>query len=50
MLSCVGEKTWQVKDSYDLENFHRIIEWFGLEETLKIIWFQPPAMGRDNFH
>jgi len=22
---------------------HRIIEWFGLEETLKIIWFQPPC-------
>jgi len=20
---------------------HRIIEWFGLEGTLKIIWFQP---------
>ena len=26
------------------------IEWFGLEGTLKIIWFQPPAMGRDTFH
>lgn len=23
----------------------RIIEWFGLEETLKIILFQHPAMG-----
>jgi len=23
--------------------FHRIIEWFGLEGTLKIIWFQPPC-------
>jgi len=22
---------------------HRIIEWFGFEETLKIIWFQPPC-------
>jgi len=22
---------------------HRIIEWFGLEGTLKIIWFQPPC-------
>ena len=23
--------------------FYRIIEWFGLERTLKIIWFQPPC-------
>ena len=22
---------------------HRIVEWFGLEGTLKIIWFQPPC-------
>jgi len=22
---------------------HRITEWFGLEGTLKIIWFQPPC-------
>jgi len=22
---------------------HRIIEWFGLAGTLKIIWFQPPC-------
>jgi len=29
---------------------HRIIEWFGLEATLKIIWFQPPAMSGDIFH
>jgi len=26
---------------------HRIIEWFGLRGTLKIISFQPPAIGRD---
>jgi len=26
------------------------MEWFGLEGTLQIIWFQPPAMGRDTFH
>lgn len=26
---------------------HRIMELFGLEETLKIFWFQLPAMGRD---
>lgn len=26
-----------------------IIEWFGLESTLKITYFQPPAMG-DTFH
>ncbi|KFO72884.1 Centromere protein J, partial [Cuculus canorus] len=28
----------------------KIIEWFGLEETLKSIQFQPPAMGRDTSH
>jgi len=28
----------------------RIIEWFVLEGTLKIILFQTPAMGRDTFH
>ena len=22
---------------------HRIIEWFGLEGTLKLMWFQPPC-------
>jgi len=22
---------------------YRIIEWYGLEGTLKIIWFQPPC-------
>ena len=26
------------------------MEWFGLEGTLKLIWFQPPAMSRDIFH
>lgn len=26
----------------------RIMEWFVLEETLNIIQFQPPALGRDN--
>ena len=25
----------------------RIVEWFGLERTLKITEFQPPAIGRD---
>ena len=29
---------------------HRTIEWFGLEGTLKLIQFQPPAMSRDIFH
>ena len=28
----------------------RTTEWFGLEGTLKTIWFQPPAMGRDTSH
>ena len=28
----------------------RIREWFGLEGTLKVIWFNPPAMSRDIFH
>jgi len=27
-----------------------IIAWFGVEGTLQIISFQPPAMGRDPFH
>lgn len=26
---------------------HWILGWFGLERTLKIIWFQHPAIGRD---
>jgi len=26
------------------------MEWFGLEGTLKIIWFQPPCRERDIFH
>lgn len=26
------------------------IEWFELEGTLKILYFQPSAMGRDTFH
>ena len=26
-----------------LVDSHRMIEWFGLEGTLKIIWFQPPC-------
>ena len=30
--------------------FPGTIEWFGLEGTLQIISFQPPAMGRDTFH
>jgi len=30
--------------------YHRITDWFGLEGTLKIIWSNPPAMGRDPFH
>ena len=25
----------------------RVIEWFGLEGTLKTIWFQPSAVSRD---
>ena len=27
-------------------NFHRTVEWIGLEGTLKIIYFQLPAMGQ----
>lgn len=29
---------------------HRISDWFGLEEPLKLIQFQSPAMGREIFH
>ena len=27
---------------------YRIIEWFGLEGTLKIIWFQPPCHEQEH--
>jgi len=27
---------------------HRIIEWFGLEGTLKIIWFHPPCHEQEH--
>lgn len=30
--------------------FHRILEWFVLKSTLKLIQFHPPTMGRDTFH
>lgn len=33
-----------------LEQSLRITELFGLGETLKVISFQLPAMGRDAFH
>lgn len=36
-----------------MKNYHRITEFLELEETLKIIQFQSPAMGRianDNFN
>lgn len=29
--------------------YHRITEWPGLEETIRIILFHPTAMGRDTF-
>ena len=28
------------------KQYNRIIEWFGLEGTLKIIWVQPPCHGQ----
>ena len=31
------------------DSIHRIMEWFGLEGTLKIITFQHPATGRVTF-
>ena len=39
---------WQpagIKEEFSSVWNHRIIEWFGLEGTLKIIWFQPPWAG-----
>ena len=39
-----------VKAGKDLKDYHRFTEWFGLEGTLKIIWFHPPAMSRDISH
>lgn len=29
-----------------LELYHRVIEWFGLERTLKIMSFQPHCRGQ----
>jgi len=37
---CVAEDVCNAR--LQLQN-HRIIEWFGLEGTLKIIWLQPPC-------
>jgi len=31
---------------FPLSQNHRIVEWFGLEGTLKIIWFQPLCHGQ----
>lgn len=31
------------------QNHDNIIEWSGLEETLKTVSFQSPAMGKDTF-
>lgn len=33
-----------------ISSYYRIIEWVVLGETLKIFWFQHPAMGRDDSH
>ncbi|XP_051475419.1 bifunctional 3'-5' exonuclease/ATP-dependent helicase WRN isoform X2 [Apus apus] len=33
-----------------ISQYHRIPVWFGLEGNSKIIWFQPPCMGRDTSH
>jgi len=32
-----------LKGSEEREKNHRIMEWFGLEGTLKSTWFQPPC-------
>jgi len=34
------------KEERDKTNNHRIVEWFGLEGTLEIIYFQPPGHGQ----
>lgn len=42
--SIIG-KLRKMKDPWELRN-HRITEWLGLERTSKVIYFQPPAVGR----
>lgn len=37
-------KTDQITSKSQIE--HRNIEWFGLEKTLKLIWFQLPYYGQ----
>jgi len=38
------------RNSCEIQSCHRIIKWFGLEGTLKIISFQPPCHGQGRFH
>jgi len=40
MISCVW--SLQVKESQN----RRTVEWFGLDRTSQIIWFQPPCHGQ----
>jgi len=40
-----SRKTTQQKHTVRIESFYRITEWLRLERTLKMIQFQPLAMG-----
>jgi len=42
---CCYAAVWALKESFP-QNVHRITEWLELEGTLKLIQFQPPAVGR----
>ena len=46
----MNKNIWSVYTGrYRMYN-HRITGWFGLEGTLQITQFHPPALGRDPFH
>ena len=39
----LGKKKTMLVIKYVSLEFHKLTEWFGLEGTLKITWFQPPC-------
>ena len=47
---CTGQNRPVHTEEINLTEFHRNIEWFGLQGTSKVIQFQPPTMARDTFH
>jgi len=51
IISCTGLRLWDKNLQFTFNNLsiffknHRVIEWYGLEDILKIIQSQLPAMG-----